>query len=243
MPSCGAVQRCGRYVTAHVVTCGASQGSDAEVPLTVRKAALSGIWFLGSARSLVPTRACSEKEPRRRASAAAAVLCWDCCLSSCYSSRGPGCGQLPARRGMRLGERLRASLSGTLGSAPRRARSVRSRRGTVSRPDSRLSDDVLFLCEGDDELHSLTRSGSSTSSLAEAGAGSDGAKVGRPRQEHVRGVRDLPNSRPRSEVRRRREERIFLLHGVSSRSLVDIVTIFGTKIIARKFGIRFGLSM
>ena len=78
---------------------------------------------------------------------------------------------------MRLGERLRASLSGALERAPRRVRSVRSRRSTLARPDSRLSDDVLFLCEGDDELNSLTASGSSNSSLAEVSAASDGARV------------------------------------------------------------------
>ncbi|XP_043219482.1 multiple C2 and transmembrane domain-containing protein-like isoform X4 [Amphibalanus amphitrite] len=72
---------------------------------------------------------------------------------------------------MRLGERLRASLSGALERAPRRTRSVRSRRQTLPRPVSRLSDDVLFLCEGDDELNSLTASGSSDSSLAEVSAG------------------------------------------------------------------------
>ncbi|KAF0292523.1 Multiple C2 and transmembrane domain-containing protein [Amphibalanus amphitrite] len=71
---------------------------------------------------------------------------------------------------MRLGERLRASLSGALERAPRRTRSVRSRRQTLPRPVSRLSDDVLFLCEGDDELNSLTASGSSDSSLAEVSA-------------------------------------------------------------------------
>ena len=79
---------------------------------------------------------------------------------------------------MRLGERLRASLHGALERTPRRPRSVRVRRETFSRPDSQLSDDVLFLCEGDDELNSLTRSGSSNSSLTEASAGSDGTKVG-----------------------------------------------------------------